>query len=596
MDRRHGSQVNRSLGRFVKRGASVAIVCLALTAASQRALAQTSCGTAATPIPPFGEVGVLALQFNAALSVGLTSHHVVGKSASWATLQPDGVNFDNTKLQDLDREVKEAVADGMTAIELRVRPGGGGSEPFAGAQSTWPVDLSSYDYKDGEWLGPRNGPALEAAASFPPKVLTRDTAGNTSPWYEFIKALAARYSGCTPDPDPLFPNSYLPRVDYWSTVHEADSKGFWYGTSKDMFGGVGGDLAVGLQPSFYRAVKAGNPNAKVTSGGASSQGIGYYMAFERAQQAGNQYTQAVRNWGKGFFHTSLLLQVVFDQYPGNDAGLYQHLADEPTEIRSRTIIDAMFTPSANAYYDILGAHFYDNPLMLEDFVAFLDARQVVRKPIWLSELGFANQSSTFNADDQGRWLVQKLVVAMATGVEHVTYSPLMASLMAPTFVPLFDGTPGAPTWRPAAYSAKLVADAIGAGKGYSFLQKRGEAGGDFYEFQQTTGNGHLAFAWHPATTTTVDLRQLFGIDATTPIDVYDYKGTQLWNKSTQTTYTVTTSPVLVRWAGSSTIGCTVDRGAPATSGLENLVLLVAPLAWAAWRRRSARPAALPILA
>ncbi|MFN7952919.1 MAG: hypothetical protein U0610_14440 [bacterium] len=537
----------------------------------------------------------MALQFNAALAVGLTSHHVVGKSASWATLMPDGVNFDASKLQDLDREVKEAITDGMTAIELRIRPGGGGSEPFAGAQADWPVDLTSYDYKDGEWLGPRNGPALEGAASFPPKVLTRDEPGNTSPWYEFVRALAARYSGCTPDPDPLFPGAYLPRVDYWSTVHEADSKGFWYGTSKDMFGGVGGDPAVGLQPSFYRAVKAGNPKAKVTSGGAASQAIGYYMAFERAQQAGNLYTQAVRSWGKSFFHTSLLLQVVFDQYAGNDAGLYQHYATDVQEIRSRAMIDAMFTATADDYYDIVGAHFYDNPLMLEDFVAFLEARQLVTKPIWLSELGFANQSSTFNAEDQGRWLVQKLVTAMGAGVEHVTYSPLMASLMAPTFVPLFDGTPGAPTWRPAAYSAKLVTDAIGASSGYTFLQKREEAGGVFYEFAHSNGKDHLAFAWHPSTTTTVDLRQLFGITATQPIDVYDYKGTLLWDKSTGTTYTVTTSPVLIRWAGTATIGCTVGHDAPAAQGLENLLVLLAPLAWAALRRRSARPETLPIL-
>src|SRR5690606_37585711 len=104
--------------------------------------------------------------------------------------------------------------------------GGGGLEPFAGDSANWPVDLATYTSKDGEWLGPRNGAALESLTSFPPKILTRDEPGQTSPWYEFVRALAIRYNGCTPDPDPDFLGTKLPRVDFWSTVHEADSKGF----------------------------------------------------------------------------------------------------------------------------------------------------------------------------------------------------------------------------------------------------------------------------------------------------------------------------------------------------------------------------------
>jgi hypothetical protein len=357
-----------------------------------------------------------------------------------------------------------------------------------------------------------------------------------------------------------------------------------------MFGGVGGDPAIGLQPSFYRAVKAGNPAAVVTSGGPSSQNIGYHMAFAKAQQAGNKYTTSVRSWAKSYFHTSVALQAVFNTYPNDDAGLYNHYATDLNELRNRNMIDAMFSETADDYYDVLAAHFYDNPLMEEEFIAFLEARQRVTKPLWLSELGFVNQSSTFNTTDQARWLVQKMVIAVANGVQHTTYSPIMASPTAPTFAALFDGLPGNPGWRPAAYAAQLADNAIDEASGYSFVRKRVVNGVTFYEFAHDDGVRHQAFGWHPSVSASVDLRGTFAIPAGTPIDIDDYQGQAVWTESTESSFEIGTSPVLIRWSGSAGPGCGRVAGAAAPwSGLLGTIVLALPILLRVLRDRR-RPA------
>lgn len=593
MIRHHSRRSAQARSWTPKAACAAAAACAALALTPDAARAQ--CG-AAPELPTFGELGLLGFRFDLAEQVGLNAHHVVGKTATWSNLQPDGVNFNASKLLELDREIKQAMSNGMKAVTLRVRPGGGGLEPFAGSSSSWPVDLTTYSSKDGEWLGPRNGAALESQTSFPPKILTRDEAGHTSPWYEFVRALAIRYNGCTPDPDPDFLGSKLPRVDFWSTIHESDSKGFWYGTSKDMFGGVGGDSAVGLQPSFYRAVKAGNPAAVVTSGGPSSQTLGYYMTFAKAQQAGNKYTIAVRNWGKSFFHTSIALQAVFNTYPNDDAGLYNHYATDLNELRSRNMVDAMFTETADDYYDVVAAHFYDNPLMEEELLAFLETRERVAKPLWLSEVGFVNQSSTFTTADQARWLIQKMVIAVANGVQHTTYSPIMSSPTAPTFAPLFDGLPGNPGWRPAAYAAQLVDNAIDEASGYTFVRKRSVNGVTFYEFAHDDGVHHQAFGWHPSASASVDLRGTFAIPAGTPIDIQDYQGQALWSASTDSTYDVGMSPVLIQWSGSAGPGCgrVADTAQPWGAVLGTVVLALPILLRAVRNVRRPAVARVPV--
>ncbi len=589
MIRHHSRRSAQARSWTPKAACAAAAACAALTLTPDAARAQ--CG-AAPELPTFGELGVLGFRFDLAEQLGLNAHHVVGKTAAWSNLQPDGVNFSTAKLLELDREIRQAMSNGMKAVTLRVRPGGGGLEPFAGDSANWPVDLAAYTSKDGEWLGPRNGAALESMTSFPPKILTRDEAGHTSPWYEFVRALAIRYNGCTPDPDPDFLGRNLPRVDFWSTVHEADSKGFWYGTSKDMFGGVGGDPAVGLQPSFYRAVKAGNPAAVVTSGGPSSQTLGYYMTFAKAQQAGNRYTTTVRNWGKSFFHTSVALQAVFNTYPNDDAGLYNHYATDLNELRSRNMIDAMFSETADDYYDVVAAHFYDNPLMEEELIAFLEARERVTKPLWLSEVGFVNQSSTFSTADQARWLIQKMVIAVANGVQHTTYSPIMSSPTAPTFAPLFDGLPGNPGWRPAAYAAQLADNAIDEASGYSFVRKRTANGVTFYEFAHDDGVRHQAFGWHPSASASVDLRGTFAIPAGSPIDIDDYQGQAVWTESTDSSFEVGTSPVLIRWSGAAAgpgCGRVADPAQPWNVLIGTIVLALPILLRNAGRRARRAP-------
>lgn len=560
--------------------------------------AQTECGTGSTkPISTFGELGLWAMNFPLIQSAGMEAHQITGKNVTWSYLVPDGVTPNQNRLRNLDVEVRTAFEQGMGNVVLRILTGGGGQDPFNGDVSTWPVDMASYGTKDGEYLGPRWNSLLEGLTAFPPKVLTRDEPGNESPFYAFVYLLASRYNGCTPDPDPLYAGKMLPRVDYFTAVHEPDSKGFWYGTSKEVFGGVGGDPAVGMMPTIWRAVKAANPRAKVVSGGLTSQNLGYYLTFEKAQQAGNLYTTAVRTWGKTYFSTSYQLQQPFNTYLGNDAGLYNHYATDPEEARSRLILDAGFSASADDWYDVVGIHFYDNPVNTLDVMAWIKARQRASKPIWFTEAGFIDQPQLGQAplldnDAQARGLIQKFVTLIGEGVEHVVYTPVMASPTAPGFEPLWDGTPSSPVWRPAANSLKLVADAIGEKSGFTFFMKRTTLGGLYYEFAHADGQQRLAFAWHPTSTVNLDLRSTFGIESTVPIDIYDYQGNQLWEQSTGTQYTVTTSPVLIRWNGTPTgPGCNVAGTAAGRSPLENLLILALPILRAAWRSAGRRATA-----
>ncbi len=426
-----------SAARIARRVSKLLATVLFVAAASSAA----SIADAASALS-FGGVTLPTNRLDLLTSMGGATFQIVGNAVTWSVLAPNGRDFDATALRSLDQQVRAADAAGIERIVFRLRPGGGPIAPFAGPESSWPVDPASYDAKNGEYLGPKYP---IGTYSYPPRVLTRDEPGNTSPWYQFVFALARRYDGSTPDPQN--PTKKLPRVAAWSCVEEPDVKSYWYGTASDYFGGVGGDPRVGTLPSFYRAVKAAQPTAAVIGGALTSHQLGYRLAHDLARAHGNRYDAEVRAWGTRYFSTSYPLQRVFAANVP-DATLFTQIEQDRESRRARNFIDALFAGSAPDFYDVLGLHHYDDWSTLDDVIEFHRARSRGIKPMWITELGIADQpppgtKSWVSESDQAVWLAKKLTVALALGVEHVSFAPVL-------------GVPGFAAIHPSATSERLA--------------------------------------------------------------------------------------------------------------------------------------------
>ncbi|MBK7973910.1 MAG: hypothetical protein IPK07_11780 [Deltaproteobacteria bacterium] len=299
------------------------------TSALAAALVLAGRATAATaPAPTFGGE-VVGAWYSYLPSMGANLYEAVGDSLSWPVLAPDGRNFDSIAVNLLDGDVRNAFDYGVSQVLMRVRPGGGAMNPFAGSADGWPVDTATYDSKNGEYLGSKDGLGSE---SYPPRVLTDDAPGNTSPWYDFVYAMASRYAGTTPDPKN--PGELLPKIDYWSCVEEPDQKSFWYGTAADYFGGVGGDPAIGTLPTFYRAVKAANPDARIVAGGLASHEVGLYLLHELGRAHGNAYDASVRAYGATYFTTNYPIARLM-ALPLSDTDLFLNFENDPWRARAR---------------------------------------------------------------------------------------------------------------------------------------------------------------------------------------------------------------------------------------------------------------------
>ena len=433
---------------------------------------------------------------------------------AWARLMPDGENWNTELLATLDNEARKAAAVGMV-LEMRVTTKGGPLYPFQGPKSGWPVDATPYEFKMGEWLG---DPLAWGGWSYPPKVLTDDSPGNESPWYDFVSALVARYDGTFPD--PLNPGETLPRIDLWSVIEEPDSKGFYYGTTTEFFGGVGGNPAVGIQPSFYRAVKATNPDALVMAGGITSHNVGFHIAHQKAEAAGNLYTQEVKDWAIHYFRRSRprLAEFTGVSAPTDPAELFDYFENEDLEqIRSSSFIDALMAGSA--YYDILAVHVYHEPTALD---AVLDLFEPAGKPLWITEMGFVDNPKgeapgyePLTHDGQKRGIFQYLAIATSRGVENASYSTFFdTSYLGTRTVGVYrtiaaHPKPAQRTWQTAAWALR----------GASARDIVNASGAVVHRFDRPDGGALVA--WNDAGTATLDLVALSGAAPGTPVFAYD---------------------------------------------------------------------------
>ncbi len=507
-----------------------------LTASALVAAAATA--ARADAVPTFGGVTLVTSRLDLLTSTGGSSFEIVGNAVAWSVLEPNGHDFDANALRSLDQQVRVAAAAGLEQIVVRVRPGGGPMAPFAGDPSTWPVDSATYDQKEGEYLGPKYA---FGTYSYPPRVLTRDDSGQTSPWYDFVYALAKRYDGTTVDPQTA--TKKLPRVAAWSCVEEPDVKSYWYGTGRDYFGGVNGDPAVGTLPSFYRAVKAANPAASVVGAALTSHQVGFYMAHEMARAEGNAYDATVRAWGTSYFNSNYPMQRVFaTNIP--DAQLYTQQENDPEARRARAFIDSAFAGSAPSFYDVLGIHSYDNWSLLSDMIEWQLTRLDQPKRVWITELGFADVpprgTATLVSDaDQPAWLVKKLVLALAAGVEHTSYSPMLA---APGFASLY---PSTTSERPARRSMQLIGQSLNQASGYRFGSSFVSGGTTFYVFDHADGASHIAVAWRDSDSATQHTRPILGIPSGATVRVLDDLEHVVSTSNLNLTFGV--QPLVIEW-------------------------------------------------
>lgn len=540
--------------------------------ASARALAAigllTACSlavrasAATAPVPTFGGE-VVGAWYSYLPSMGANLYEAVGDSLSWPVLEPDGHTFDSIAVNLLDGDVRNAFDYGVSQVLMRVRPGGGSMNPFAGSSDTWPVDTAIHDTKDGDYLGPKDGLGTE---SYPPRVLTDDAPGNTSPWYDFVYAVASRYNGTTPDPKN--PGKLLPKIDYWSCVEEPDQKSFWYGTAADYFGGVGGNPAIGTLPTFYRAVKAANPDARIVAGGLASHEVGLAMVHELGRAHGDAYDASVRAYGASYFTTNYPIARLMS-LPLSDTDLFLNFENDPERQRARGVIDAFF--AAGAYYDIVAIHSYDFWEMQPDVVSFHRARMQSTKPIWFTELGFGDAPPTgvdtlVSESDQAVWLVKKMVLALADGVENVSYTPLFTF---GGFAPIF---PSASSERPARRSFQLVAKLVNEKSGYHFVRSLVSSGTELYVFDHADGLSHVAFAWRASDRAAQDARALLGIPASATSYVLDHLEHPV--AASLSALEIGPEPVAILWSSSS-LDADLD-GYPRPVDCNDLNALVSP--------------------
>jgi hypothetical protein len=357
---------------------------------------------------------------------GLTN--ICSSGVGWDILMPDGRHFDESALSYVDRMVVDAQRNGLKIL-FRLRTGGGSAFSFQKIQrpEDYPVDVTEYSdngptrgYKDGEYLGPQEKGIDRVSTNFPPKILTDDRPGNTSPWYDFCYAIASRYNGTTPDPQN--PGRYLPRIDYFSTSGEVDTKKYWYGTSTDYYGRLDEKgTAIGLLPTLYRAVKAANPQAKIIEGGLVSYNVGWYLVYDMARQQGGVNSRVLEYNNRYFkycgLHTFLLPE---------------HLSSwlsSPLVERSRVFFDKCLASSR--FWDIFAFHSYEDYLM-HDTIRFIKrklAEYGIDKPVWGREVGVTYDTFPPTPESERRaaaLLLKKFVSSFAEGVASCAVSPFIA--------------------------------------------------------------------------------------------------------------------------------------------------------------------------
>ncbi len=485
--------------------------------------------------------------------------------AKWSLLMPDGVNFDPTALADLDATIRKLATSNIIPL-MRVTTGGSQLHPFSGIPNPedWPVDVTNYSVfgptmgiKYGEFLGDQL--AQLSGSSFPPKILTRDEPGNTSPWYDFVHALAQRYNGSTPD--PLNPGQYLPKVVFWEAIEEQDSKGYWYGTSIEYYGGLGGDPEVGVLPTVIRAVKRAIPDAIIIAPGMIELAS---FSLKMVEDAGG-VTPAIQSTLMDFAYSfGTTYNVQRSLRPDDILATANTLESR----RSIAFLDRSFETAES--YEVYSYHAYTSSHQFHRLLmSFLRERLDAWKPgmpIWNTEMGFwVVPDNTYSRTVQAYDVIKMIACVFSNSGSHVTYSPLFDF---PFIYGLFNAS-----WVPyeAQKSFALLARKLDETKGFEF-DKTITLGKTFlHVFKVPDGSNHLAIAWYDRCfevdgtyipyhctdpeTEVHDVGSALGLPSR--FAVYDYLG----NVSCQSSTTITFSeaPVVIAW-GTDTDGDCVPDG------------------------------------
>jgi len=469
----------------------------------------------------------------------------------WNLLMPDGRSFDIGYLAFLDALVRSTYDNGLEVF-IRLRSGGyQGQDGFTTIpEEDWPIDTTDYSrpphngFKNGEWIG-----SIDKGKAYPPKVLTRDTPGSTSPWYNFVYALASRYNGTTPDPER--PNEVLPKVKYWALDGEEEMTGRWYGTATELYGGVGGDPDVGTLPSFYRAVHAANPDAKVVGGNLTDGTVLIYILHEMMLERRNyddELLQFADDWARQTQH--LQFRTVW---------VLRSMMESPRYAHARSFVDALL--AAGEYYDILGYHMYSTYEYLPDLIQFYREKMAeygFSKPLWGSETGIYNVPMESH-EIQAQRVIKLLTISLAGGVEHVTYSPMVEYLSQfPFFYALY--SQGVDPYRKLSQNstAEQVNSLFGyvsresfsflahkvKEKGYQFdhMIRRGNA--ELYVFRSGTAGSMFCVGWADEEEASFDPRPELGIPFSAEWDLFDYRGRP---QNASGNLAVSRFPVFLEW-------------------------------------------------
>ena len=516
-------------------------------------------------IPRFGVLAVSYSNYNFDIlrKIGVQSIHVV--NLKWSSLMPDGVHLDPDTIGQVDGWIRNITAAGLSPI-MRVASGGGLFYPFSGIPDPedWPVDTTNFTvtgptggYKYGEYLGNKVDTILE---SYPPKVLTLDEPGNTSPWYDYVSVLATRYNGSTPD--PLHPGGFLPEVRYWALQDEQESKGFWYGTSIEYYGGLGGDPEVGFMPSYIRAVRAANPNAKILGGGILN--LHSYALHEIAENGG--ITDRFHARMMDFSYT---YGAAFNRIRGLRPD--ELLASMYTleDLRADRFFDKSL--EAAGTFDFYGYHAYTaSHQYIRFIVTFLRQELTARGlaiPLWDSEMGSpaVPTSEALSRTEHAYSVFKGLALTFAKSATHVDY--LMSDF--PYFPGLFDIL-----FQPqeAAKAFALLANKLDASRGFEFNQTLVSGRTQFHVFEGPAGQAHFAAAWYDhcyeedgtwippgrcmdPDTETVDVHSVLGV-VPSQFAVFDYLGRSSCGTSSVIDFSA--SPVLIAWGLDSDGDCVPD--------------------------------------
>jgi hypothetical protein len=308
---------------------------------------------------------------------------------------------------------------------------------------------------------------------------------------------------------------------------------------------------VGTLPSFYRAVHAANPDAKVVGGNLTDGAILIYIVHEMMLERGHYDTELLEfanDWARQTTHLQFLNVIVLREMM--ESLRYAH---------ARRFVDALL--AADKYYDILGYHMYSTYEYLDDLVQFYREKMAeygFSKPLWGTETGIYNVPMESH-EIQAERVVKLLTISLAEGVEHITYSAMVESrLQFPFFYGLYsqllhpyrklnpNSTPeqvdslfGYIGRESFSFFAHTIKE-----EGYQFDRTIRQGNAELYVFRSGTASSAFCVGWADEEEAAFDPRPVLGIPFSAEWDLFDYRGRPLMPSSE---IAFTSTPLFLEW-------------------------------------------------